>query len=318
MNNNFFSKENLQTLSVKDKYLSSLAKTYYPERIQNSIFSTLSSVFWTNSWKLTLKEMIKRFKELEDTHYPLEDNKETKFLSQKYIFPEGFDENFIWKCKGSKKFLEKWWLFEKILDLNPELKNLTLKNDDEKITLLAWLASRFPAHDIKYFIECLDSSCTNEKWNNEKFISELKNSKIWNIIIENKQLFEKTIEKNSNDMKCSLSDTVYQRITWFSSFEEYEQWVSTIETTKTYGKESDKEFEWLYIQPKAIFSFYHTRDNLNILDYPEFAYNYLKDYIEENYLTPNSYNVFWVGGFWYGISPKSLEIFIEKNKIELK
>jgi hypothetical protein len=47
--------------------------------------------------------------------------------------------------------------------LNPELKNITLKNDDDKFTLLDGLVSRFPVHDIQYFIESLHSNFSNEK-----------------------------------------------------------------------------------------------------------------------------------------------------------
>lgn len=313
MTKNFFSQANLKMVPNNDEYLSFLAKKYYWDHILNEL-----SDDGIQSWKITLEEAIDRFKELEDTHYPLEHNEETKFLSQKYIFPEEFDENFIWKCRGNNKFLEQWWLFDKILDLNPELKNITLKNDKDKFTLLDWVVSRFPSHDIKYFIECLDSSCANEIRNNENFFNELQNTNILNIVSTNIWIFWKIVEKNSNELKTYLSDAAYERITWFSSFEAYEKWVHTMEITQTYEKETDKEFHWLYIEPKVVFSFYHKRDTLNILNYPDFAYSYLKDYIENNYLTPNSYNDIWRGNFWYWISPKSLEMFFEKNEIKSK
>jgi len=296
-----------------DEYLSSLAKTYYWEYISDELLDD-----GIQSGKITLQEAIDRFKKFKDSYYPLDKNEETKFLSQKYIFPEWFDEHFIWKCSGNKLFLKQWWVFEKILDLNSELKNITLKNNNDKFNLLDWIASRFPAQDIKYFIECLDWSCANEKRDNKKFLNELKNSSILDIINATIWIFWEIIESNNNELKCCLSDQFYQKITWFSSFEEYEKWVNTMETTQTYEKETDKEFHWLYIEPKVVFSFYHKRDKLNILNYPDFAYSYLKNYIENNYLTPNSYNDVWRGNFWYWISPKSLEMFIEKNQLTFK
>ncbi len=308
-----YTKECFNSLENNDSDLISFVKKYYCDQIRD-----IDNKDYIDS-KLTIEEMIENIKWDEDTMFPLEEMNALQFLSKKYILPQWLDENFLWKTRYSKKTLDDWWIFEEILELNPDLKTIYCKSDREKKNLLDGVASRFPIDDIKYFIEILDNSCSNEtSWNTKLTHRILDNKILCSYLQENEILFNNTIEWYNNALKIWTSHIIYDK---FNEFESYEQYIDYIDNTRQKFKdqkimsESDKIFSdammWLDINDVSIFSYFHQRDNLSIINYPVYAFIILRRVVEKKLKRQ------WEG-FWYGLSPDTLVNLIEKYKINFK
>ena len=299
---------------IPNTALSPLLQHYASEYIRE-IFSDDG----IESGKLTLEEAIDRFKYLEDTTYPLEGDETTQFLSTKYILPDWIDENFMWKFRGSDKFLEEWDLFDKIVELNPQLKEIVIRDERDKQEIFNGIASRFPVEDIKYWVEILDCWRKNERFSNALLSERIRNDKnLYEQLEFYGEQMHQQIKWHADMLRIALPDVIYKKLNDFSSYESYIQYIEDAKIRmKLTGKfdEWEKEFSqalWDFdITDEKIFAYFYERDHLSILNYPIFAYILYRQNIKDLVCDEK-----WIG-FWSLLSPESLEKFIQHHHIQL-